>query len=252
MHIQAIHTPLVTANDNLEQVIAEAVPSIPERSIVIIASKLFSTTENRFVSKTTGEKAEKHELVKKEAERYLDPTSSKYGVMLTIKRNWMFANAGIDESNANDHYLLWPNNPQKSINKIWHFLRKHYGLKEVGVTMSDSISIPLNWGVTGHAIAHCGFNPLRSYIGKKDLFGRVLQMEQTNVAQAITAIASVEMGEGDEQTPLAIVSDITNVEFADHEPTAEELAALHIELEDDVFAPLLTSVTWQKGEANKG
>ena len=176
-------------------------------------------------------------------------TSSKYGVMLTIKGNWMFANAGIDESNANGQYLLWPKNPQESAAQIWNFLREKYHLKEVGVTISDSSSLPLNWGVTGHAIAYAGFNPLRNYIGKSDLFGRPLQMEQLNIAQSVTAAAVMEMGEGAEQTPLAIVTDLHDVEFQDHVPTPSELAALKINLEDDIFAPILTKADWKKGDA---
>ena len=68
------------------------------------------------------------EAGKKEAEFYLDPLASKYNMMLTVKRNWMFVNAGIDESNANNQYILWPKDPQASVNKIWQFLRVHYGI----------------------------------------------------------------------------------------------------------------------------
>ena len=202
--------------------------------------------------KKTGSKAEKYALVQQESEFYLPATASKYEVMLTVKGNWMFANAGIDESNAEGQYILWPQDPQKSANQIWHFLRRKYGVREVGVTISDSRSLPLNWGVTGHAIAHCGFNPLQSYIGKPDLHGRLMKMEQLNVAQSITAAAALEMGEGAEQTPIAIASELPPaVEFLDHEPTEQELAALRIELENDIFAPLLTAVEWQKGGSQK-
>lgn len=247
MHVMAYRTALVQPGDSLEKVITEAIPALPERSLVIVASKIVSTCENRFVPKVTGDRAEKHALVRQEAELYVEPSESKYDIMLTIKNNWMFANAGIDESNAQDKYLLWPSDPQQSVTDIWHFLRQHYGVKELGVTLSDSRAMPLNWGVVGHSIAYCGFNPLRSYIGQPDLFGRPLKMEQVNIAQSLTALASVEMGEGNEQTPLAVLSDITNIEFQDHAPTAAELAALKIDLVDDVFAPLLTKADWKKG-----
>lgn len=250
MRVQAISTPLIKAGDDLNQVIASAIPTLPERSILVIASKIVSTCENCFVPKVTGTREEKHELVKTEAEWYLDPTASKYDVMLTIKRNWMFANAGIDESNADNQYLLWPRDPQASLVKVWQFLREHYGLTEVGVTMSDSCSMPLNWGVHGQAIAYCGFNPLKSYIGKPDLYGRLMKMEQVNIMQGVTAAAVLEMGEGNESTPLGIVTEIKDIEFQDHAPTAEELAALRISKEDDVFAPVLTKAEWHKGQAS--
>lgn len=247
MQVTPIKTPLIKPHDNLVKIITKSVETIPEKSILVIASKAFSTVENRFVAKVTGSREEKHELVKKEAEYYLDPHSSKYDLMLTIKRNWMFVNAGIDESNANGKYLLWPENPQRSLNNLWLDLKKHYAVKELGLTMSDSCSFPLNWGVIAMAIAYCGFKPLKSYIGRSDLFGREMKMEQVNIAQAVTVAGSLQMGEGAEQTPLALVENIGEVVFQNHVPTEKELADLKINLEDDAFAPILTRAEWKRG-----
>jgi dihydrofolate synthase / folylpolyglutamate synthase len=55
------------------------------------------------------------------------------------------------------------------------------------------------------------------------------------------------MGEGAEQTPIAILTDLPFVDFQDRDPTAEELANVIIPLDEDLFAPFLTSVQWQKG-----
>jgi F420-0:gamma-glutamyl ligase len=249
MKVTAYKTPLITSKDRMNTVIANAIPHLPEQSFLVIASKIVSTCENRFVPKVTGEKPEKWELVKKEAEWYTDPHSSKYNLMLTRKRNWMFVNAGIDESNSDNQYILWPEDPQKSVNQIWQFVRKHYKVKEVGVIITDSSSIPLNWGVIVHGIAYCGFWPLRSYIGKPDLFGREMKMEQVNIMQSIAAAGGFEMGEGAESTPLAVVRDVKDIQFQDHIPTADELAQLRIELEEDAYAPLLTKAEWFRGES---
>ncbi len=252
MKITAYKTRLVVNKDSLFDVITQAIPHLPEKSVVVVASKIVATCEGQFVAKQPDlnpdeRKAEKHALVRQEATLYTEPHSSKYDLMLTIKENWMFVNAGLDESNADGQYLLWPENPQQSANDIWHFLREHYGVKEVGVTISDSTSIPLNWGVIGHAIAHCGFEALKSYIGKPDLYGRLLKMEQVNMMQSITAAAVLEMGEGAERTPLAVVQDVRDIVFQDHQPTQKELSDLHIELEDDAYAPILTKADWKKG-----
>lgn len=256
MKISAYKSSLVESGDDLFQTIAKAIPTVPEKSIIVVASKIIATCEGRFVPKQPdlddkARRAEKHSLVRQEAHLYTDPHSSKYDLMMTVKGNWMFVNAGIDESNANDQYLLWPSDPQKSANEIWHFLREHYGVKEVGVTISDSTSIPLNWGVIGHAIAHSGFKALKSYIGSPDLYGRPMKMEQVNVMQAVTAAAVLEMGEGAERTPLGVVEDIKDIVFQDHVPSQQELAELHIELEDDAFAPILTKADWKKGTGGK-
>lgn len=245
MLVISIKTPLVRAGDDIFEILAKSIKSLPERSVVVIASKIFSLCENRIIEKITGTRDEKHKLVKQEAKYYLDPHDSKYDIMLTIKGNWMFANAGIDESNSENQYSLWPKDPQKSVNSTWSFFRHHFHLKQVGVVMSDSKSFPLNWGVIGHGIAHCGFKTLKSYIGKVDLFGRAMKMEQVNMVQGITAAAVLEMGEGAEQTPIAVVSDIKDITFQSRPPTTLELKSLKINLEDDVYAPLLTAVKWK-------
>ncbi|MBI5356484.1 coenzyme F420-0:L-glutamate ligase [Candidatus Collierbacteria bacterium] len=247
MLVTPVKTSLVRSGDDILEILAKSIKILPEKSVVVIASKIFSLCENRIVKKISGAKEEKHELVKREAEYYLDPHSSKYNMMLTVKGSWMFVNAGIDESNSENKYSLWPKDPQKSINNVWRFLRRHYHLKKVGAIMSDSRSFPLNWGVVGHGIAHCGFKTLKSYIGKSDLFGRLMKMEQVNMVQGITAAAVLEMGEGAEQTPIAIVTNVSDILFQNHVPSKQGLSLLHINLEDDVYAPILLAAKWKKG-----
>lgn len=247
MTIRAIKTPLVEAGDDICRIISQSINHLPEKNVMVIASKIFSFCENRLVKKITGAPAEKHRLAKQEADCYTDPHSSKYNLMLTIKGNWMFVNAGIDESNADNQYSLWPKDPQKSVDDVWKFLRRHYRVKQVGVIMSDSKSFPLNWGVVGHGIVHCGFKALKSYVGRPDLFGRKMRMEKVNLVQSIVAAAVLEMGEGNEQTPMVIVTDIKSIVFQSRPPTTKELKSLKIKLEDDAYAPILVRADWQKG-----
>ncbi len=250
MIITPIKTKLIKAGDDIKDIIKQSIKKIPENSILVVASKIISTCEDRFVKKIDGTKEEKYNLIRQESELYTDAHSSKYNVMLTIKQNFIFVNAGIDESNANNQYILWPQNPQMSVNKIWTFVKDYYGIKNFGVTMSDSSSFMLNWGVVWRAIVYCGFNPLRSYIDKPDLFGKLMKMEQSNIMQSITDAAVLEMGEGNECMPLAIVSDFKQpIEFVDHEPTNEDLSRLKIDIEDDVYYPILKNVQWHIGGA---
>ncbi len=248
MLIIPIKTKFVKPKDKINEIIASSIKTIPENSILVVASKIISVCENRFVPKITGTRAEKHKLVKQEAEYYTDPHSSKYDMMLTIKRNFIFVNAGLDESNADNKYILWPKDPQKSVNNIWKFVRRHYKIKNIGVAMSDSSSFMLNVGVVGRAIAYCGFNPLRSYIGKPDLDGRIMKMEQTNILQSVTDSAVLEMGEGSECMPLAIANKFAQqIQFVNHPPTKKELTRLTIDLKDDAYYPILKNTKWKKG-----
>lgn len=248
MKVTAYTTNIIRLGDSLEELLSRHIKQLPEKSIVAIVSKAFSFAQRRLVKKITGSTEEKHELAKQEADYYLDASVSKYNLLFTIKGSWMFVNAGIDESNSEDSYTLWPKDPQESVNAVWHFLRSHYGVKQVGVIMTDSKSMPLNWGVVGHGIAHCGFQALKDYRGTKDLFGREMQMEQLNIVQSVAAAACLEMGEGSEQRPLAVISEIQqDVIWQDHVPTEQELAGLSIGIADDAYAPLLTGVEWKKG-----
>jgi F420-0:gamma-glutamyl ligase len=54
------------------------------------------------------------------------------------------------------------------------------------------------------------------------------------------------MGEGNEQTPVAIIKNAPKVVFQKRSPTTEEIAEITIEPEDDLYAPVMMSVPWDK------
>lgn len=245
MLVTPIKTTIIKSHDDLLAVIKKTITSIPERSVLAVASKVVAISEGRVVPL---DQADKHELVKQEAQAFTDPHSSKYNLMLTISQHHLVVNAGIDESNADGNYVLWPADPQQSANQIWQFLRQEYDLKEVGVILTDSRSFPLQWGVIGMSVAHCGFNALNDRRGEKDLFGRTINMVQVNVAHELASAAVFEMGEVAESQPLCLITDLKQVQFQDHQPTRSEIDSLTIELEDDVYAPILKRAEWHHGQ----
>jgi F420-0:gamma-glutamyl ligase len=87
-----------------------------------------------------------------------------------------------------------------------------------------------------------------SRIGHTDLFGKPLKQTRINMADALAASAVLVMGESDEQTPIAIIEDVPFVEFSDHAPTAEQLKAWSVEMEDDLYASFLMRMDWRKGQ----
>lgn len=254
MHVTAYKSPVVSPGDDLFEVLRQTLPAqLPEQAVVAVSSKIVALSENRVVPLQTSnqDKNHKHDLVKQEAELYLDPTRSKYNVMLTVKNKLLAVNAGIDESNTGGFYVLWPQDCQAAVNSIWHWLRDTYGTKQLGVILTDSKTTPLFWGVTGASVAHCGFSALNDKRQTPDIFGHLMQMTQVNVAQALAAVAVLEMGETNEQTPVAVVTQIPEIAWHDHTPTPQELALLDISLEDDVYAPILTKADWKKGGDGK-
>lgn len=243
MNVVAMQTPVISLRQySIEEVIDQALTSLTEGSVVAVASKIVSLCQGRVARL----EVDKDKLVQDEAEQYLDASRNKYHFALTIKHNILIPNAGIDQSNADGHYVLWPEDPQGSANLIRSFIQQRFKVTKVGVIITDSTTSPLQWGVTGIAIAHSGFAALNDRRGTNDLFGRKLEVTQSNVSQALAAAAVVVMGESTEQTPLAIITDLPFVEFQDRDPTEQELQHLHIRLEDDLYYPLLQSAPWQK------
>ena len=246
-------TPIKTdkirpGKQTLLQVLDKYLRQLKERSVLAITSKIVSICEGRVVKLG---KANKEDLVEEEAEYFLPPYENKYNVTVTIKRNLLAAAAGIDESNAAGHYILWPKNPQDTANKVRLYLKKRFSLKRVGVIITDSRTSPLRWGTTGASISYSGFSPLYNYIGRRDLFGRKFEMQKANIVDALATSAVLTMGEGSEQTPLAVIDDVPFVRFKDKDPSKRELKNLNIDIDDDLYGPLLKGVQWRKGKGGK-
>ena len=245
MKVTALKTRVINAGDNLFEILDEAIESLKEKSVVAIASNVVSLCEGRVVK--IGE-ADKEQLIKKEAEFFLPP-DNRYHLHLTVKNSILSVNAGIDESNTNGYYTLWPKEAQESANTVRAYLKKRFGVNYVGVVITDSKTTPLRWGVTGAALAHSGFAALNDYTGKPDVFGRLFKFEKSNVADGLATSAVVVTGEGNEQTPLAVIEDVPFVKFQDRNPTDEELKMLAISMEDDVYGEILRSAKWRKGKS---
>lgn len=246
MTISPVKTHRITAKDtDIFQIVDTYLSHLRERSVVAVTSKIIAITQGRVVPI---EETDKDKLIEEESEYYLPSSENPYDVSFAIKNGNLIASAGIDESNADGKYVLWPEDPQKSANEIREYLSEKFGLKEIGVIITDSRTTPMRWGVTGFAIAYSGFMPLKDYIGTPDLFGRKFMFEKLNVIDSLASSAALVMGEGAESTPIAVITNVSFVEFVDRNPTEEELESLKIGIDKDLYAPFLTSAIWKKGK----
>lgn len=246
MQIHAIQTHKITTQDqNLFAILDAYVSTFAERTVLAITSKIVSICQGRVVKIGT---VDKHTLIAQEADYFIPPALNKYHMTLTIKQGMLIPTAGIDESNGDGYYVLWPRNPQHVANAVRTYLQQRFRRTYVGVIITDSKTTPLRVGVTGVTLAHSGFRALNDYVGTEDLFGHTLRMTQVNVTDALATTAVLVMGEGSEQTPLAVISDLSFVTFQDCDPSPEELQQLRMAMEDDLYGPLLTGVQWQRGQ----
>jgi F420-0:gamma-glutamyl ligase len=227
----------------------ESLSSLPEASVLAISSKVVSICEGRVIPIGS---VDKEKLIKQEASYYLGEHTNLYGHHFTITQNTLISSAGIDESNADGHYVLWPADSQKSANAIRVYLAKRFGLKKLGVIITDSTVYPLRYGTVGVVLAHSGFLATNDYRGKPDLFDRPFNLSRAGVASGLAGTACLVMGEGREQTPLVILADLPFVNFQPRNPTKDELELFYIkDRDEDMFAPFLNSVTWHKGSSQK-
>lgn len=250
MQVTTIRTGLVTPGSvAIEAFLNGAVPDVPDGCVIAVTSKVVALCEGRAIPFAEGDK---DRIIRQEADFYLPKEQSAFDVYLTIKDSQLIPSAGVDESNTAGHFALWPESPRESAGSIWKLFRTRFPGKKIGVIITDSSPSPLRRGVTGRCIAWCGFRALRSRIGEKDLFGRELKMTMVDVADGLAAAAVLCMGEADEGTPVAIISDLPFVEFTDAPPDDEEILSVTMEPENDLFAPLLTGRNWIRGGGGSG
>lgn len=250
MNVNPLKTRKVTAGSvSIFDFLDESIKDLSEKSVVAISSKVVSICEGRVVPLDS---IKKDDLVAQESERYLPRHTSKHGFSFTITQNTLIASAGIDESNSDGNFVLWPKDPQKSANTIREYLADRFDLKNVGVVITDSTCMPLRWGAVGIALAYSGFKATNDYASKKDLFGRKLVFGKTAVASGLAASAVLAMGEGAEQTPIVIIGGLESIQFQPRNPTAEELKYFSIQdTDEDLFYPFLSKATWKKGQNKK-
>lgn len=231
MQIHPISTEKILPNQiKVEEFLDKYIKSLKENSIVAISSKVIAIMENNVVEKT----ADKKKLIRKEAD-FIANKPNYIGQYTTFKFNALISAAGIDQSNGNGLYILLPKNPQKTAKEIYKFLSKKFKIKNFGVIITDSRSNVLRIGATGIAIGFWGFSPLKNYIGTKDLFGRKFEVEQENILDGLASAANLILGEGAEQTPIAIIDDINFIKFSENKPTKKELDYFYVSLEEDIF-----------------
>jgi len=250
MLVQTIKTrPFLPPKDDLFPFIKESFSDVnlKEKSIIVIASKIVSIWQGRCLKINSIEN--KDDLIKKEADLYLDRDKVPQGyVMLTVKDNVLIPTAGIDESNGNGYFILWPKNPFQAAKQIYDFIKENYHLNNLGIIIADSHCTPSRRGTTGISIAYYGFYPVKDYRGTKDIFGREMKISQSNIADSLSASAVFVMGEGNEQTPIAIIEDINFIKFEEFNP--KDSNPLEIDRDDDIYTPLLKAIKWRKGGNN--
>lgn len=244
MIITPIRTEIVRAGViSVEKFLDRNLGSLAERSILAISSKIVALCENRIAPAET----DKESLIREESDYYLPREFRKHGASCAITHHAFIGAGGVDRSNAGDCFVLLPENPQASVDAIYDYLRNRFDIRDCGIVMTDSHSTPLRRGASGISLAWRGFHGLRDYRGTPDVFGRPLQRESTNLPDALAASSVLVMGEGNEQTPIAIISGIPGLVFDEYAPTEAEREKFFVDPKDDIFSPIIDFENMERG-----
>jgi coenzyme F420-0:L-glutamate ligase / coenzyme F420-1:gamma-L-glutamate ligase len=198
--------------------IKEKNESLQENDLIIITHKIISKAEGRTtdlrnivpseeskkISSNTGKDPRLVELIISQSneivkiERDIIITETKHG--------FVCANAGIDTSNVgklSNHVLLLPDDPDESARNIRNEINAKTGVN-VGIIISDTFGRPFRKGQVNIAIGIAGIDPIKSYIGKRDMYGNILRVTEIAIADEITSAAELVMGKSS-RVPVSIV-----------------------------------------------
>jgi coenzyme F420-0:L-glutamate ligase/coenzyme F420-1:gamma-L-glutamate ligase len=202
----------VCAGQNLYDLLCEGLneigESIEDNDILVIAHKIVSKSENKFVNLCSIEPSAESkklalssckdprltELILRESNEIVRQSGGI--IIVESKLGFICANAGIDQSNVDlidDIALLLPENPDRSAALLRECVRTKCG-KEIAVVISDTFGRPFRHGQTNVAIGLAGIEAIESYIGKLDMFGKKLRVTEIAIADEIASAAELAMG----------------------------------------------------------
>lgn len=231
--------PEILPHQEFDEVLAEALRgngiTLTDHDAVVFCQKVVSKSENRYVDLATvmpsaralelaaicGKDARLVELVLSQSSEVV--RCIKDVLIVRHKLGFVVANAAIDQSNipgGGERALLLPEDPDRSAANLRTAIQKRLGVK-VGVLISDSFGRPWRIGVSGVGIGCAGMRAVIDERGRKDRFGRELQVTQIAVADQLAAAAVMAMGEADEGRPIVVVSGLPRRYFDSDTPASK-------------------------------
>jgi len=127
--------------------------------------------------------------------------------IITEHNNGMVcANAGVDRSNIRGerNVVLLPKDANASAKRIKQEIMDKVGCN-VSIIISDTHGRPLRRGEINVAIGVAGIKPIRDRRGEEDLFGYILRIKRTAIADELSSAAELVIGQTNEGIPAAII-----------------------------------------------
>jgi len=217
--------PLVKAGDDLAALIAGALERAALRpvagDVLVVAQKIVSKAEDRFVDLATVQPSERARAIGEEIQkdaRLVEVILSESarvvrkrpGLLIVEHRlGYVMANAGVDHSNVEapdgrERVLLLPRDPDASAEALRANLSARFGCP-LAVIVNDSFGRAWRRGTVGVALGAAGLPAAVDLRGSPDLFGQTLQTSIVGFADEVAAAASLVMGQAAEGMPVVLV-----------------------------------------------
>ena len=178
--------PEIEAGDDLAALILATDVELLPRDVLVVAQKVVSKAEDRFVvakDRTGAALQESTRVLRKQGDMIISQT----------RHGFVCANAGVDASNVEgDRVLLLPLDPDLSARRIRARVA-HLREIDIGVVVADTFGRAWRIGQTNVAIGVAGFDPFVDYVGETDVFGQELVATRICVADQIAGAAEMVM-----------------------------------------------------------
>lgn len=214
--------PLIKKGDNLGQLIVEAAQRqktpIQEKDVIVVTHVVVSKAEGNVInldevvpSQRAKEIAAKTDKEPALVEVVLQQTKEivrlgNNSIITETKSGIVCANAGVDRSNVSGdrNVVPLPKDANESAESIRQEIKRLSGAN-VAVIVSDTHGRPFRMGEINVAVGVAGIKPIRDRRGEKDLFGYVLRIKQTAIADELSSAAELVIGQASEGIPAAII-----------------------------------------------
>ncbi len=212
--------PLVKRGDDLGELITNARQKqglrLEDGDVLVVAQSVVSKAEGNVVDLREVKPSPLAERIAvqldkdpREVEVILRQSSEivrlRHVLIARTKHGFVCANAGVDHSNVDpEHVTILPDDPDASADRIREAIKRKLGV-DVAVILSDTQGRAFRRGCVGVAIGAAGMNPLQDLRGKRDLYGKELEVTMISPADALAAAAVSVMGEASEGTPVVVV-----------------------------------------------
>ncbi len=214
--------PLIQKGNNIAELIVNAAAKqktpIQDRDVIVVTHVAVSKAEGNIINLDEVKPSQKAKEIAQQTNK--DPALvevilretkeivriGQNSIITETNSGVVCANAGVDRSNVSGdrNVVPLPKNPNASAQKIRQEIKQLTGA-DVAVIVSDTHGRPLRLGEINVAVGVAGIKPIRDRRGEKDLFGYVLRIKQTAIADELSSAAELVIGQADEGIPAAII-----------------------------------------------